>query len=360
MGGCGMTVRLRYIDRFTDRHGKVRHYFRRPGGARIPLPDPSDPGFIAAYQAALDGQPAAAERVKGAPGTFDRLLFEYFRSPDFLRQKKSSQTVTRRILEAFAKEHGGKRVATMPRKAVVHVIGQKSATPAAANNLLKKLRSLIRFGIANGYRPDDPTIGIKRFKEGTHHSWTEQEIAKFEARWPVGSRERTAFALALFTGQRRADIASMTWAAYDAAAGLIEVVQEKTGTPLTIPVHRDLRSALASWPREHVVILTTSLEKPFSVAGFGNWFADAIAKAGLPKRCVLHGLRKAAARRLADIGCSTHEIASITGHASLEEVERYTKQAEQKRLARSAVARLEEHYGDRIIPNHASKPDKIT
>jgi integrase len=71
--------------------------------------------------------------------------------------------------------------------------------------------------------------------------------------------------------------------------------------------------------------------------------AKRIALAGLPERCVAHGLRKAAARRLAEAGCSANEIAAVTGHASLEEVTRYTKAADQKRLARSAIRRLGEH-----------------
>jgi integrase len=56
--------------------------------------------------------------------------------------------------------------------------------------------------------------------------------------------------------------------------------------------------------------------------------------------CSAHGLRKAAARRLAEAGCSTHEIAAITGHASLKEVARYTEAADRKRLAKSAMAKI--------------------
>jgi integrase len=61
-------------------------------------------------------------------------------------------------------------------------------------------------------------------------------------------------------------------------------------------------------------------------------------KARLP-HCSAHGLRKAACRRLAEAGCSANEIASISGHASLREVERYTKQADQARMAVNAMAR---------------------
>ena len=62
--------------------------------------------------------------------------------------------------------------------------------------------------------------------------------------------------------------------------------------------------------------------------------------AGLPQ-CSAHGLRKAAAAKLAELGCTAHEIMAITGHESIQEVERYTKAAEQKRLAKSAMGKLQ-------------------
>ena len=63
-------------------------------------------------------------------------------------------------------------------------------------------------------------------------------------------------------------------------------------------------------------------------------------KRGCRSGALTHGLRKAAGRRLAEAGCSANEIASITGHVTLEEVARYTKAAEQKKLARAAIGRL--------------------
>ncbi|MGA8470856.1 MAG: tyrosine-type recombinase/integrase, partial [Pseudolabrys sp.] len=53
--------------------------------------------------------------------------------------------------------------------------------------------------------------------------------------------------------------------------------------------------------------------------------------------CSAHGLRKAAAWRLAEAGCTAHEIAAITGHASLKQVSHYTKAVDQKRLATAAM-----------------------
>ena len=54
----------------------------------------------------------------------------------------------------------------------------------------------------------------------------------------------------------------------------------------------------------------------------------------------MHGLRKAAARRLAEALCEPHEIMSITGHRTLKEVTRYTEAFDRAKLGRSAMAKL--------------------
>jgi integrase len=107
-----------------------------------------------------------------------------------------------------------------------------------------------------------------------------------------------------------------------------------------IPVVPDLRTIIDATPSGHLTFLTTAFGKPFTAAGFGNWFRDQCDAAGLP-HCAFHGLRKAAARRLAEYGCTPHEIAAITGHATLKEIERYTKAASRKQLARAATDKAE-------------------
>jgi integrase len=347
-------IHLRYVDRFVDRHGYVRHYFRRSGGKRLTLPGvPGSDEFMAAYKTALSGKgaPAAEPKTRGEPGTFSHLAAQYFVSPDFLRLRARTQYVYRLVIDRFLAEHGHRRVAEMQRDDVKKIMALKAATPGSANDLLKKIRTLIKFAVDTGWRTDDPTLRIKTFPEHEFHTWTEDEIAQYEGRWPVGSRERTAFALHLYTGQRRSDVARMAWT--DVVGNAINVVQGKTGARLTIPLHPNLSAALRAWPRKHVVILATAFNKPFSNAGYGNMMADAIATAGLPDRCVLHGLRKAAARRLAEAGCTEKEIAAVTGHTTLKEVARYTRAADQKRLAAGAVAKLTEQK-----PDENSQPSK--
>jgi integrase len=223
------------------------------------------------------------------------------------------------------------------------MLAKRSGTPGAANDLLKKMRILMIFAIARGLRSDNPTQGVKRYKSGAgYHTWTEHEIRQYEETWPIGTIERTAFALLLYTGQRRSDVVRMT--RQDIVNDHISVVPEKTSRTtrkrLHIRLHPNLATTLERWPARHVSILTTKYEKPFSAAGFGNWMADKIAAAGLPDRCVTHGLRKAAARRLAEAGCPPHEIMAITGHTSLKEVQRYTEQVDQRRLGDAAIQRL--------------------
>jgi hypothetical protein len=93
----------------------------------------------------------------------------------------------------------------------------------------------------------------------------------------------------------------MSWR--DVEGSTIKVIQGKTKAELWIPLHPGLAAALAAWPRTHMVMLTTHYGEPHSVKALGNWMTATIAQAGLPDRCVTHGLRKAAARRLAEAGC---------------------------------------------------------
>ena len=110
---------------------------------------------------------------------------------------------------------------------------------------------------------------------------------------------------------------------------------------------RELRAVLDTLSRDHLTFIATASGAPFSAAGIENWFRRAIRAAGLSDKLSMHGLRKAAARRLAEAGCTTHEIASITGHKTLSEIERYTREAERARLARTASEKVVQAFGEK-------------
>jgi len=221
------------------------------------------------------------------------------------------------------------------------MLAKKAQTPAAANHWLRLVRALMALAIKEGWRSDSPAADIERIdvrSEG-FHTWTEAEIAQFEARHPIGSRARLALALLLYTAQRRSDVVRME--RKHVRDDVIDVVQQKTGKRVPIPVHPELARILAATPTAITpTLLMTGYRKPFTAAGFGGWFGEHCDEAGLPKECRAHGLRKAACRRLAEAGCSASVIAAISGHTTLREVERYVRDADQERMARIGMAAI--------------------
>jgi integrase len=344
----------RYCSYNTDRHGVRRVHFRKRGFRTylggIPWPEP----FMTAYAKALDGLKSVAGVgvASTAPGSFNALAVAYYRSPEFLSLRPTSRSTRRGIIERFRREHGPKPIARLERSHIMGFVGAKSAHPSAANNLLKVLKLLLNYAISYEMLTVSPALGVKGYKiagDG-HHTWTEDEIFRFEARHPKGTPARLALALLLYTAQRRGDVLRMGPA--DIKAGVLAVTQEKTETPLLIPIHAELAEVLAMVPKEQAIFIVNKWGKPFHPNSFTNWFKRRCSEAGLVE-CSAHGLRKASATRLANAGCSANEIASITGHGSLVEVARYTKKADQARLARSAMGQM----GYPLIPKEIDSPE---
>jgi integrase len=325
----------KFVQAFIDRNGKARFYFRRPGFKRLPLPGlPWSPQFMEAYEAALSGQTLQIGASRTKPGTVSAAIIGYYYDQSFLALAPSTQRSLRNILERFRAEHGDKRIALLQRQHIITLLRSKKRF--AARDWLKAIRALMKYAIEIGLRADNPATDVKLPNQKTdgYHSWTDAEIEQFEAHHGPSTKARLALNLLLYTGQRRGDVIRM--GRQHIRDGVVHVRQQKTGIKLAIPIHATLAAIIAETPTDHLTLLTTKTGKPFSAAGFGNWFRDRCNEAGLA-HCAAHGLRKAAARRLAEAGCTMHEIASITGHASLSEIQRYTKAADQARLARAAM-----------------------
>jgi integrase len=344
----------------TDQRGVRRVRFRKSGFSAYLTGVPWSEGFMAQYTAALAGVKALMQDIgagRTTRGSFNALCVSYYRSPEFRGLKPSTQAVRRGIIERFRNEHGEKPLARLGRQHIKDIIGAKANTPEAANNLLKVLRVLLSYAVDAGMIPVNPAIGVKRYRshgEG-FHTWSEAEITAFEERHPIGSRARLALALLLYTAQRRSDVVRAGWQHIKGAA--IAVRQEKTDTPLMIPLHPELVQVLAAVPKTNLTFLVNERGAPFTPAGFGNWFRDRCNEASLAK-CSAHGLRKAAATRLANAGCSTDQIKAITGHRSLSEVARYTRAADQARLARQAVTLQLGAQGEQKLASPETRLDK--
>ena len=257
------------------------------------FPDlPGSTEFMRAYQAALDGSALAdpiTKRIRGVPGTFDNLVQLYLESSDFARLAPSTQRAYKLVIERLVwdEDIGHRLVRQMERKHVSAIVAGRKGTPSAANDVLKIADSAAISRSTTGCARTIPPFVSSRSPKARFHTWTDEEISAFEGHWPIRTRERTAFALFLYTGQRLGDVRRMSWR--DVEGSTIKVIQGKTKAELWIPLHPGLSAALAAWPRTHMVMLTTHYGEPHSVKGMGNWMAATIAQAGLPDGCVTHG-----------------------------------------------------------------------
>jgi integrase len=347
-------IELPYVNAQRSRDGRLKYWYFRRAGRRWRLQgEPGSAAFMVEYQRLLAAtEPVASPRAaKLLPGSFGALVRDYLSSPEFKATKSSTQKIYRLVLEPLAELHANKPVALLERRHIKAWRDARSETPGMANMIVRVVRAMLNYAVDSEYRRDNPVQRIKLFKLGEHRAWSDEECAAFEARWSAGSMQRRAYMLARFTGQRCGDIAKMTRA--HRKDGAIRVVQIKTGAELWLREHRDLTAELA-FVGGQMSLLTKSDGSAFDSGSLGLWFADAIEQAGLPDACVMHGLRKTAARMLAEVGCTPHEIASVTGHKTLAQVEIYTKAANQKRLATAAIHRLEQN-GNRTASGKRSR-----
>jgi len=333
------TFKLQYVHEFRDRHGKLRRYFRRAGCKPVPLPGrPGSIEFMSAYNAAMDGEGPPVQSRYGS-GTLGALWTDFCRSTASINLSTSSKNTYRLIMGPVLSAHGHRPVSGMKRehaRAIIEAIG--IAAPAQANLTLKVLHRLMEFAVENGWRGENPFHKLTKYKLGKHHSWADNELAIFENRWPLGSRERLAYDLLLYTAQRVSDVIALRRS--DAITGQFSLIQMKTGTSLIIPVHPDLQRSIHAVPKKGDFLLGDAWGRPIQRQSLTRIIRVAAKEAGLPSKCVAHGLRKAALRRLAENGASDKEIAAISGHRSMGEVQRYTEAADQSGLAKRAMKRL--------------------
>lgn len=334
--------------------GKWFVYFRRKGEKNIRMPGtPLTPEWNALYQRLLDGERPAEKVGPVAPteSTFAWLCQQYLASSEFGQLDERTKRVRRQILQSCIDEPtkpGGKTLfGAVPlrdftAKAVSVLRDRKKAFPEAANARIKSVRAVFAWagrgdvGLAAENPGRDVQNLAKKNRDG-FHSWTIDEVAKYEERHPTGTKARLAMDLLLYTAQRRSDV--VLFGRQHEHKGWLRFTQQKNKrnepVHLEIPIRPELRASIDASPTGDIVYLVNEFGRPFTANGFGNWFRKRCNEAGLP-HCSAHGLRKAAATRLADAGATAHEIMAITGHKKMATVEIYTRKSDQRRLAESA------------------------
>ncbi|ABE61221.1 phage integrase [Nitrobacter hamburgensis X14] len=333
----------------TDRHGNIRWYVRTLDGPKVRLRDEyGTPAFWQAYRDVLAGNikpPPPSTRIERKP--FDKaslawLCSQYYTSAEYKQLNERTRYVRRATLDHICAADGEKPYKLLLPKHIRARRDARADRPESANGMIKALRQVFAFAIENDYVALNPAQAVPylKAKGDGHHSWSLEEIEKFEKKHPIGTMARLALALLLYTGQRRSDVIVLGPALV--REGWLHFTQfkgrEHKPITLDIPIIPELQRVIDATACGKDTYLLNGLGRPFTAAGFGNWFHDRCKDAKVPGRA--HGLRKAAASRLAELGSSEHEIMAITGHTTSKEVMRYTKAARQKVLAAAAMARL--------------------
>jgi integrase len=338
----------------TDRHGNVRVYYRIKGQKKVRLRGtPWSPDFMAAYDEAKGVLPKPSKSRTNV-GTWRWLCTKYFAEcADYKRLDPRTRHVRRLVLESTFDEpirRGSPKlfkdmpVSKMTSDAVEVLRDRKFDKPEAANSRVKAIRQVFKYGVHKKLAPFNAARDVTYIRTGSagYHTWTIEEVRQFEERHPVGTKARLALALLVFTGQRRSDV--VRFGKQHAKSGKLTFTQHKNRNHkpklLTLPILPTLQQIIDASSCGDLTYLVTEFNRPFSDAGFGNWFRDRCDEARL-RHCTAHGLRKAGATIAANNGATSRQLMAIFGWDSIRMAEQYTRRADQQRLADDAMHLLQ-------------------
>jgi integrase len=350
-----MDINLPYLKEDIDRHGNARLYVRLKGRKiRIrALPGTAD--FLEAYQAALKelGAAVSADPQKGGAltkGTLEWLGETYMRDSAKFRKldPKSKETRKSILRSCFAeplKPGANATIGQCPLSALktkhIRILrDRKVDVPGAANNRLKYLSAMFTWAAEEGLFERNIVRDVQRLEYSSDgfYTWTVEEVRQFETRWPLGTKPRLAMSLLLYTGARGCDM--VKFGRQHIKNGVLTFrpnkTRKSTGKILELPVLSELQQVIDAGPTGELNYLITEYKKPFSAAGFRNWFRERCDEAQLPQ-CTGHGLRKAGATIAAENGATEAQLMAIYGWETAKEAARYIKKARQKKLAAGAM-----------------------
>lgn len=280
------------------------------------------------YRAALWGD-KRPEKPADSADSLSALIDAYKQSPQWARLKPATQRQRDNIFVRIKKVSG-----YLPASEIDPILIKKtrdSLGPGAAKHYVQSLRGVFQWAVEIGRLASDPTASVKvaRPKTDGFHTWTDAEIAQYEAKWPIGTKQRLWMALLLYTGLRRGDACVL--GQQHIKNGTIEFRAAKNSAPIIIPLAPELASIIKASPTHERSFIGLTKES------FGNLFREATAEAGVPGTA--HGLRKAAAVRLAEAGATVAELNAVFGWTGAKMALLYIEKADRAKLARQAMQR---------------------
>ena len=336
--------RMPYVQKQVTQHGKVVWYFRRGSGQRVRLwAAYGSPEFVREYQAALQDR-SIEPQPKANGGTLSWLIRQYMQSSAWQSLAAGTRAQRGGLLRNVEKQAGDVPFTAITRQKIIKGREDRAGAPNQANNFIKTMRGLWRFALDDGHVDVDPTANVKIIatKSDGFHVWSDDEIARYEARWPIGTRERLALDLLLWTGLRRGDAVRL--GRQHVRNGVFKIKTEKNGVIVEAPILPALARSIAAAPTGDLAFIVGDKGGPLSKKFFGNWFHEACKAAGVPGSA--HELRKAGATRAAENGATTTELKAIFGWTNDTMPAHYTKTADRARSAAGAMAKLERKEHD--------------
>lgn len=326
-----------HLHRQVTQHGQTVWYVRIGKGPRLRIRSAfGTPEFDTEYQAAIAVCMGPREKKGPGAGSLAWLIDRYRASS---AEWESFSLATRRqrenIFHQIIETAGDQPVTKITMATIMAGRDRRKATPFQARHFLDAMRGLFRWAVkADVGVKIDPTIGVDNPRQETGDGfppWTEDDVALYEARWPIGTRERVWLDVLMFTGLRRGDAVRL--GRQHVRDGIASIKAEKTDTELTLPILPVLAETLAAGPCSDLTFIVNANGRPFTKESFGNAFKKACRKAGIANLSA-HGLRKIAATRASDNGATEHALKAIFGWTSGRMAGLYTRASDRRRLAR--------------------------
>ncbi len=331
-----------HLHRQITRHGRAVWYVRIGKGPRVRIrAEFGTAEFDAEYQAALSSTPRPKKGA--AAGSLAWLVERYREVPDWTSLSLATRRQRENILRQVIETAGGSSYAAITEATIAAGRDRRGKTPFQARHFLDTMRGLFAWAKEAQFVKSDPAAGVKYplLKSGEGFPvWNADDVAAFEARWPVGTRERVWFDVLAYTGLRRGDAVRL--GRQHVRDGEAAIKTEKSGGKIEviIPLHLfpALVETLRVGPTADLAFICGANGKPMTKESFGNAFSDACRKAGVHKSA--HGLRKLAATRAADAGATAWQLNAMFGWTGTKMAAHYTQAADRKRLGREGYGKL--------------------
>lgn len=341
-----------HLHREITRHNRVVWFVRIGKGPRTRIRgEYGSAEFTEAYQAAINGVPPAAPR-KAAKGSLVWLVAQYRESSAWRALSIATQRQRENIFKQVLATAGTEAAPNITSKHIKDGLERRAKTPFQARHFLDTMRGLFEWAKEAEHVKSDPTEGVKpitRPKTKGFPVWTEDDVAKYEARWPIGTKERVWLDVLLYTGLRRGDAVRLGRQHVRNGAATLRTEKSQEEITVTIPILPVLAATLAAGPTGELAFICGANGKPFVKEAFGNAFSEACRAAGVKKSA--HGVRKIGATRAAENGATEAELDALFGWERGSGMSKiYTAAAERAKLARGAIGKMQRTSTEQSIP----------